>query len=102
MKALPIISFTLVLFASTSISACDTSEAQEQEGHGEEHHEAQHKLVVTNPVAKDVISTQQYVCQIHSRRHIEVRAIETGYLQEVRVQEGQAVEMGDVMFKIVP
>jgi membrane fusion protein (multidrug efflux system) len=49
-----------------------------------------------------VISTQQYVCQIHSRRHIEVCALESGYLDAIPVQEGQAVNEGDLMFKIRP
>ena len=54
------------------------------------------------PRRQDVIITQQYVCQIHSQRHIEVRALENGYLEEIPVKEGQAVKEGDVMFKIVP
>ena len=60
------------------------------------------KIVVTSPMAKDVIITQQYVCQIHSQRHIEVRALQNGYLEEIPVKEGQAVKKGDVLFKIVP
>ena len=36
--------------------------------------------MVTSPMAKDVIITQQYVCQIHSRQHIDVCALEDGYL----------------------
>ena len=59
-------------------------------------------IVVTSPLAKDVTITQQYVCQIHSRRHIDVRALEDGYLEEINVQEGQAVKQGDVMFTLVP
>ena len=70
--------------------------------HEEEHHEEHHKIVVTSPKAKDVTITQQYVCQIHSQRHIEVRALESGYLEEITVKEGQAVKKGDVMFKIIP
>ena len=58
--------------------------------------------MVTSPQAKDVTITQQYVCQIHSQRHIEVRALEGGYLEEIPVKEGQAVKKGDLMFKIVP
>ena len=58
--------------------------------------------MVTSPKAKDVTLTQQYVCQIHSQRHIEVRALEDGYLEEIPVKEGQAVKKGDLMFKIVP
>ena len=58
--------------------------------------------MVTSPMAKDVIITQQYVCQIHSRRHIDVCALQDGYLEAIPVKEGQAVKKGDVMFKIVP
>lgn len=50
----------------------------------------------------DVTITQQYVCQIHSRRHINVCALDSGYLQEISVKEGQVVKKGDVMFKIRP
>ena len=58
--------------------------------------------MVTSPMAKDVTITQPYVCQIHSQRHIEVRALENGYLKEIAVKEGQAVKKGDVLFRIVP
>ncbi|PRP96115.1 efflux RND transporter periplasmic adaptor subunit [Enhygromyxa salina] len=71
------------------------------QGH-EEEHEVQRKVVLTSPVAKDVVHTQQYVCQIHSRRHIELRALERGYLEEIQVQEGQAVKKGELLFKILP
>ncbi len=72
---------------------------------GEEHaekHDLKHRIVVTRPVTQNVIETQQYVCQIHSRRHIEVRALEGGYVQEILVQEGQVVQQGELMFKILP
>ena len=52
-------------------------------------------------MAKDVTNTQQYVCQIHSYRHIEVRALESGYLEAITVKEGQAVKQGDSLFKVV-
>jgi membrane fusion protein (multidrug efflux system) len=73
--------------------------------HEKEHHsegEHQHKIVVTSAIAKDVVSTQSYVCQIHSCRHIEVRALESGYLEEIPVKEGQFVRQGDSLFKVVP
>ena len=69
-------------------------------GEGEVHHE-EHQILVTSPMAKDVIITQDYVCQIHSQRHINVQALESGYLEEIPVREGQAVKKGDTMFKIV-
>ena len=98
MNALPIPVLTLTLLGSFLIAACDTTRAQQQESHQEE----QRKLIVTTPIAEDVVGTRTYVCQIHSRRHIEVRAIDSGYLQKVEVQEGQAVKQGAVMFKVVP
>ncbi len=78
--------------------------------HGEEHgagheeggHHAIHKIVVTTPVRKNVITTQQYVCQIHSCQHIEVRALEGGYLEKINIKEGQQVKKGDLLFKILP
>ena len=68
----------------------------------EEAHAEQHKILVTSPMAKDVIITQEYVCQIHSRRHINVCALENGYLKAIPIKEGQAVKEGDLMFEVVP
>ena len=79
--------------------------SSEHEG-GEEHegHEghAQHKIIATTAISKDVTITQQYVCQIHSQRHIELKSIEGGYLEAVGVKEGQTVEKDDVLFTIMP
>ena len=72
------------------------------EHHAAEHHEVDHEVVLTSPLQKDVVATQQYVCQIHSRRHIELRALERGYLEEIEVEEGQAVKAGQLLFRIVP
>ncbi|HWL06788.1 MAG TPA: efflux RND transporter periplasmic adaptor subunit [Planctomicrobium sp.] len=66
------------------------------------HHEARHKIVVTSPLEKDVTVAQQYVCQIRSRRHIEVRALQRGYLESINIKEGQMVEEGKSLFKILP
>ena len=70
--------------------------------HEEAHHEEAHKILVTSPLAKPVTITQQFVCQIHSHRHIEVCALESGYLEEIPVREGQAVKQGETMFRILP
>lgn len=86
------------LLSSALIPGCSLSQTPEEGAQREERQE----IVATRPIAKDVVTTQQYVCQIHSRRHIEVRALERGYLEEVHVQEGQSVKQGEVMFKIVP
>ncbi len=68
----------------------------------EQHEEVHRKIVATSPAVKDVTITEQYVCQIHSRRHIEVRALEGGYLSDIPIKEGQAVKQGDLLFKILP
>ncbi|MDB5391732.1 MAG: bepF 5, partial [Planctomycetaceae bacterium] len=68
----------------------------------EEEHPEIHKIVVTSPQAKSITVTQQYVCQIHSQRHIKIRILDRGYLEEISIKEGQEVKKGDVMFKIVP
>lgn len=71
--------------------------------HGEGgHEEAEHKIIVTSPQEKDVTLTERYVCQIHSRRHIEICALDEGYLQSVDVNEGQHVKKGELMFSILP
>ncbi len=64
-------------------------------------HHQHHTILVTNPIVKDVVTTQQYVCQIHSYRHIEVRALESGYLEAIQVKEGQMVKQGESLFKVV-
>jgi len=61
-----------------------------------------HTIVVTSPRAMDVVITQQYVCQIHSKRHIKVRALQSGYLESIPVNEGQEVKEGQVLFKVIP
>jgi membrane fusion protein (multidrug efflux system) len=95
MKVSPILAVVVGLI-SLSLPACNRMHAEEKETHEE------NKIVVTSPQAQDVIITQQYVCQIHSRRHIEVRALDEGYLEEIHVKEGQSVKQGEVMFKVVP
>ncbi len=60
------------------------------------------KLLVTSPLAKDTTVTKEYVAQIHAYQHIELRAMEKGYLQKIFVDEGQVVHQGQPMFQITP
>jgi membrane fusion protein (multidrug efflux system) len=94
MKAVPAAAILLAL-----IPLCQSG-CQSHAG-AEPHHET-HKVVVTTPRIQDVVTTEPYVCQIHSRRHIDVCAIEDGYIQQILVKEGQFVKQGDPMFKILP
>lgn len=68
----------------------------------EEVKEEKTKFLVTNPVLKDTTLIKEYVAQIHSIQHIELRAQERGYLQKIYVGEGQAVKKGQLLFKIMP
>lgn len=97
MKVTPILAVLLGLI-SLSLPACAPMHAEGKE----ETHQDQHQIVVTSPLVEDVVVTQRYVCQIHSRRHIEVRALEEGYLEQITVKEGQAVTKNEVLFRVVP
>ncbi|RYZ43058.1 MAG: efflux RND transporter periplasmic adaptor subunit [Sphingobacteriales bacterium] len=60
------------------------------------------KLLVTSPMRMDTTITRDYVCQIRSIRHIELRAQERGYLEKIYVDEGQFVHKGQLLFQIMP
>lgn len=70
--------------------------------HPEPPKEESPKLEATSPLRKDTSITKEYVSQIHAYKHIELRALEKGYLQETFVDEGQKVKQGQRMFKIMP
>lgn len=93
MRISPILAIILALIP-LSLPACNR--------HSEKPHEEGHKIVATSPQSKAVTLTEKYVCQIHSQRHIKVRALEMGYLEEIPVKEGQDVKEGDLMFKVRP
>jgi membrane fusion protein (multidrug efflux system) len=61
-----------------------------------------HRLVASHPLRRDVSVTRDYVCQVQASRHIDVRALERGYIERVAVNEGQTVRAGQLMFKIQP
>jgi membrane fusion protein, multidrug efflux system len=93
MKVSPTLAIFLAL-TSLSVPACNT--------HREEHHQEAHQIIATTPQKQAVTLTQNYVCQIHSQRHIKVRALEMGYLEAIQVKEGQWVKEGDLLFKVIP
>lgn len=67
-----------------------------------EEKEEEVKFLVTSPLRKDTTITREYVSQIRAIQHIEVRALEKGYLQNIYVDEGQFVKKGQMMFQIMP
>ncbi len=86
-------SLLLGLFAIL-LSGCHQAETEKKE--------ELPKLEATTPFREDTSVTKEYVCQIHAIRHIEVRALERGYVQGIFVDEGQLVHQGQPMFKIMP
>jgi membrane fusion protein (multidrug efflux system) len=67
-----------------------------------EEKEEETEFLVTSPLQKDTLITKDYVSQIHAVSHIELRALEKGYLQKIFVDEGQFIRKGQLMFKIMP
>jgi len=88
------IQFIILALICLSLPACNKQEEQAESEH--------QKIVTTSPKVEDVTITQQYVCQIHSQRYIEVRALQEGYLEQIPVKEGQAVKADEVLFKVRP
>ncbi|MFN0062977.1 MAG: efflux RND transporter periplasmic adaptor subunit [Myxococcaceae bacterium] len=82
-----------ILLASLQTTGCFAKKHS-----GEEHPE----LLTTQPLRTDTELTRPYVAQIRAIQHIEVRALERGYLQKVFVDEGQFVKTGQRMFLIMP
>lgn len=82
------IGLSLVLFSSCSHDEHQTTDDT--------------KFVVTCPIRQDTTIFREYVSQIHSIQHIELRALEKGYLQAIYVDEGQFVKQGQLMFQIMP
>jgi membrane fusion protein, multidrug efflux system len=94
MRALPVPAVFLAL-SSLSLAGCHKHD-------GEHAHHGHAKIVTTSPTLRDVVVTQQYVCQIRSQENIEVKPLVSGYLDEIAVKEGQPVKQGDVLFKVLP
>ncbi len=78
-----------LLFASTS---CHHEDKKEETG----------TFQVTSPIKKDTTISRDYVCQIHAISHIELRAQESGFIQEIYIDEGQFVKKGQALFQIMP
>ncbi|MCB9603082.1 MAG: efflux RND transporter periplasmic adaptor subunit [Sandaracinus sp.] len=72
-------------------------------GHQEAHaEEPEPRFEATSVVRQDTEVVREYVAQIRASQHIEVRALERGYLQDILVDEGQHVARGTRLFQITP
>jgi len=90
MKRILILNCLLLLFIYTS---CRTEDHKK---------EMDTKFLVTSPIQRDTFIYKEYVCQIQSANHIEIRSQERGFLQNIYIDEGQYLKKGQLMFKIMP
>ncbi len=83
-----------VLFATLTLTAgCrHQHRARAEEG----------RFLVTSPLRTSTELHRDFVAQIRAIQHIELRALEKGYLQGIFVDEGQRVVKGTRMFQIMP
>lgn len=84
----------ICLCALVGLASCSATHETENEEN--------FQFQVTSPLRKDTTITRAYVCQIRSIQHIELRALERGYLQKIYVDEGKFVKQGQLMFQIMP
>lgn len=55
---------------------------------------------VINPLVKDASYTSEYVAEIQSVRYVEVRSKIKGFIEKNYVDEGQAVQKGQLLFSL--
>ncbi len=94
-------SLPLLLLATLSTLSPLAATGCHRESHAQEH-EAAAKFVVTRPLRKDTELTKEFVAQIRAIQHIELRALEKGYIQGIYVDEGKQIAKGTRMFQIMP
>ncbi|MCK6693674.1 MAG: efflux RND transporter periplasmic adaptor subunit [Thermoanaerobaculia bacterium] len=55
---------------------------------------------VTRPIVLDTVFTREYVADIQSMQHVEIRARVNGFLEKIHVDEGQEVRAGQLLFTL--
>lgn len=89
--------FVLLIALVPLLAGCGGHhDAEAHEGH------AQGRYPATTVLRTDTVVQKDYVCQVRAIQHIELRALEKGYLQDVLVDEGQHVRKGQLLFRIRP
>jgi RND family efflux transporter MFP subunit len=55
---------------------------------------------VINPMVKDTNYSREYVAEIQSVKYVELRSKVKGYIEKIRVDEGQTVKEGQLLFSL--
>jgi membrane fusion protein (multidrug efflux system) len=79
------------LFLFVGFSACKPKKEEKKE---------MGKLPVTTAILMDTSLTKEYIAEIQSIQNIEVRAKVKGYLETIKIDEGQLVNEGQLLFTI--
>ena len=58
------------------------------------------KLPTTEVVSRSVTTYEDYPCQLRGRISSEIRAKVSGYIRTVEVEEGEAIQKGDLLFTL--
>ena len=57
---------------------------------------------VSKPLQREIVEWDEYTGRFDAVETVEIRARVSGYLNEVRFKDGQAVKQGDVLFAVDP
>jgi membrane fusion protein (multidrug efflux system) len=82
----------ILLLMALCLSACNAS--------NEKPRVEADPITVTTLQPRTVTLTQKYVCQIESHHHIKIRAVESGYVEAIKVKSGQKVKQDDLLFQV--
>ena len=81
------------LCTSVFFIACTSSEEEKR---------AEDSFKITSPLVLDTSFTKEYVAQIQSLQNVEIHTMVKGFIETINVDEGQQVEAGQILFKIMP
>jgi RND family efflux transporter MFP subunit len=83
-------SWCLGLCAAMMLAACSEGTVQEEAA----------TYPVASPVVTDTAYYDEYVAQLAAQQNIEIRARLEGFIEQIHVDEGQAVREGQLLFTI--
>ena len=83
----------LCVLVLTSLLACQTKKTSKEEIES---------FIVTNPLVTDTSFIKEYVAEIQSIQNVEIRAKVKGFIESIKVDEGQKVKAGQLLFTIRP
>jgi RND family efflux transporter MFP subunit len=90
----------LALSLAAALAACD--EAAEGGAQAQANPSPPPEVTVANPLVRRLTEWDELTGRFEAVQRVEIRARVPGYLQEIRFQDGQIVDAGQVLFVIDP